>query len=187
MASLTVRQLDDRLKKQLRLRAARNGRSVEDEVRTHPARGSWRQRRARRRRRSRTRRCERRAVCRRRQGNACAADHRRRHRRLQVARSHPPAEGARLCRALHSHKGGRAFRHAAVGRRDRRRARVHRSVRSGERIRRRSHPARARDRSDRGRAGDRRPDGEDGERARRRSRHRRAAGDDSEDRCWRRR
>jgi len=34
MASLTVRQLDDRLKKQLRLRAARHGRSVEDEVRT---------------------------------------------------------------------------------------------------------------------------------------------------------
>src|SRR6185503_13927906 len=34
MASLTVRQLDDRLKQQLRLRAARNGRSVEDEVRT---------------------------------------------------------------------------------------------------------------------------------------------------------
>src|SRR5262249_57293403 len=34
MASLTVRQLDERLKKQLRLRAARSGRSVEDEVRT---------------------------------------------------------------------------------------------------------------------------------------------------------
>ncbi len=34
MASLTIRQLDDRLKKQLRLRAARSGRSVEDEVRT---------------------------------------------------------------------------------------------------------------------------------------------------------
>jgi phosphopantothenoylcysteine decarboxylase/phosphopantothenate--cysteine ligase len=34
MASLTVRQLDDRLKKLLRLRAAKNGRSVEDEVRT---------------------------------------------------------------------------------------------------------------------------------------------------------
>src|SRR5215470_4934617 len=33
MASLTVRQLDESLKKQLRLRAARNGRSVEDEVR----------------------------------------------------------------------------------------------------------------------------------------------------------
>jgi phosphopantothenoylcysteine decarboxylase / phosphopantothenate---cysteine ligase len=33
MPSLTVRQLDDQLKKQLRLRAARNGRSVEDEVR----------------------------------------------------------------------------------------------------------------------------------------------------------
>jgi phosphopantothenoylcysteine decarboxylase / phosphopantothenate---cysteine ligase len=34
MPSLTVRQLDDKLKKRLRLRAARNGRSVEDEVRT---------------------------------------------------------------------------------------------------------------------------------------------------------
>jgi phosphopantothenoylcysteine decarboxylase/phosphopantothenate--cysteine ligase len=33
MASLTVRQLDEKLKKQLRLRAARHGRSVEDEVR----------------------------------------------------------------------------------------------------------------------------------------------------------
>jgi phosphopantothenoylcysteine decarboxylase/phosphopantothenate--cysteine ligase len=34
MASLTVRQLDEALKQQLRLRAARHGRSVEDEVRT---------------------------------------------------------------------------------------------------------------------------------------------------------
>ncbi len=34
MASLTIRQLDEKLKKQLRLRAARSGRSVEDEVRT---------------------------------------------------------------------------------------------------------------------------------------------------------
>src|ERR1041385_6765871 len=34
MASLTVRQLDDKLKKLLRLRAAKNGRSVEDEGRT---------------------------------------------------------------------------------------------------------------------------------------------------------
>ena len=33
MASLTVRQLDEKLKRQLRLRAAKNGRSVEDEVR----------------------------------------------------------------------------------------------------------------------------------------------------------
>jgi phosphopantothenoylcysteine decarboxylase / phosphopantothenate---cysteine ligase len=33
MASLTVRQLDDSLKKRLRLRAAKHGRSVEDEVR----------------------------------------------------------------------------------------------------------------------------------------------------------
>jgi phosphopantothenoylcysteine decarboxylase/phosphopantothenate--cysteine ligase len=34
MASLTVRQLDEKLKKLLRLRAAKSGRSVEDEVRT---------------------------------------------------------------------------------------------------------------------------------------------------------
>src|SRR6185312_13057005 len=34
MASLTVRQLDEKLKRSLRLRAARRGRSMEDEVRT---------------------------------------------------------------------------------------------------------------------------------------------------------
>jgi phosphopantothenoylcysteine decarboxylase/phosphopantothenate--cysteine ligase len=34
MASLTIRQIDERLKKLLRLRAAKSGRSVEDEVRT---------------------------------------------------------------------------------------------------------------------------------------------------------
>ncbi|MBU6457470.1 MAG: bifunctional phosphopantothenoylcysteine decarboxylase/phosphopantothenate synthase, partial [Bradyrhizobium sp.] len=34
MASLTVRRLDDAIRDELRLRAARNGRSVEDEVRT---------------------------------------------------------------------------------------------------------------------------------------------------------
>ena len=34
MASITIRQLDDKLKQRLRLRAARNGRSMEDEVRT---------------------------------------------------------------------------------------------------------------------------------------------------------
>jgi phosphopantothenoylcysteine decarboxylase/phosphopantothenate--cysteine ligase len=33
LASLTVRQLDDTLKRLLRLRAARHGRSMEDEVR----------------------------------------------------------------------------------------------------------------------------------------------------------
>ena len=33
MPSLTVRQLDEHVKKRLRLRAARHGRSVEDEVR----------------------------------------------------------------------------------------------------------------------------------------------------------
>ena len=41
MASLTIRQLDEELKKRLRLRAARNGRSMEDEVAHHPrCRGS---------------------------------------------------------------------------------------------------------------------------------------------------
>jgi len=34
MASITIRQLDDALKRRLRLRAARNGRSMEDEART---------------------------------------------------------------------------------------------------------------------------------------------------------
>jgi plasmid stability protein len=33
IASLTIRKLDDRLKKQLRLRAARHGRSMEEEAR----------------------------------------------------------------------------------------------------------------------------------------------------------
>src|SRR3981189_2187682 len=36
MASITIRQLDDDLKHRLRLRAARNGRSMEDEARTIP-------------------------------------------------------------------------------------------------------------------------------------------------------
>ncbi|HET7255474.1 MAG TPA: flavoprotein, partial [Xanthobacteraceae bacterium] len=34
MASITIRQLDEDLKQRLRLRAARNGRSMEDEART---------------------------------------------------------------------------------------------------------------------------------------------------------
>ena len=34
MPSITIRGLDEKLKKQLRLRAAKNSRSVEDEVRT---------------------------------------------------------------------------------------------------------------------------------------------------------
>ncbi len=33
MASLTIRKLDDAIRDELRLRSARNGRSVEDEVR----------------------------------------------------------------------------------------------------------------------------------------------------------
>ncbi len=175
MASLTVRQLDERLKKLLRLRAARSGRSVEDEVRTHPE-GGGRGDRARRAGDDRPAGAE---IAARRgdraRHQARAADHRRRHRRLQIARSDPPPERARLRRALRAHQGGRAFRHVAVGRRAGWRARVHRSVRSGRRIRRRSYSSGARDRPDRGRAGHRRPDGENGARPRQRSSHRGAA------------
>ena len=52
MASLTVRQLDEKLKKQLRLRAAKNGRSVEDEVRTILRSAARRYGRVRRQRRA---------------------------------------------------------------------------------------------------------------------------------------
>ncbi len=95
MASLTIRKLDDAIRDELRLRAARNGRSVEDEVRVilrdaaqnHmpavprglPARS--------------LRAAGRLGGCR----QAPAArypDHRRRHRRLQITRTDPPAEGA---------------------------------------------------------------------------------------------
>ena len=99
MASLTVRQLDERLKKLLRLRAASSGRSVEDEVRTilrerptdraetlEPSAGLAVDSRARPAHAAPA-------------GQARPADHRRRHRRLQVARPDPPAEGARHRRA----------------------------------------------------------------------------------------
>jgi phosphopantothenoylcysteine decarboxylase/phosphopantothenate--cysteine ligase len=83
MANLTIRKLDDAIRDELRLRAARNGRSVEDEVRvilreaaqgqaarTLPARCS--------RASSRVSRCR----------HALATrhpDHRRWHRRLQIS------------------------------------------------------------------------------------------------------
>ena len=107
MASLTVRQLDEKLKRLLRLRAAKSGRSVEDEVRTilreateetgtaalelieppsPPAKGRATVSRPIVPGGHQTR----------------PADHRRRHRRLQVTRSHSSAEGARHCGALHS-------------------------------------------------------------------------------------
>src|SRR6516162_1599223 len=109
MASLTVRQLDERLKKRLRLRAARNGRSVEDEVRNILRDAA------------------------------------------EVGGVETPAPVAALpagAGALHPDDGSAAFRYAAVGERARRRTRVYRSLRSGERVRRRSHPARARYRCD---------------------------------------
>ena len=116
MASLTIRKLDDAIRDELRLRAARNGRSVEDEVRVilreaaqgqaacalpaaaaaeHPA-----------------------LVCGRRHAPAPRhPDHRRRHRRLQIARTDPPAEGAADRGPLRADQGRAAIRHAAVGQR----------------------------------------------------------------------
>ena len=181
MASLTIRKLDEALKAQLRLRAARHGRSVEDEVRfilrdaasessqpasdLAPAELSQSSRDGGRRRAPRH------------------ADHRRRHRRLQVARSDPPAEGPAHARALRADARRAAVRHAAFGQRAGRRALLHRPVRSAERVRRRPHPPCARLRPDRRGARDRRPDGEDGERPCRRSRHRHPARDRSADRA----
>ena len=66
--------------------------------------------------------------------------------------------------------GGAAVRHAARGSALCRRARPHRPVRPRGRGRDRPYPAVARRRPGRRRAGDRRPDGQDGGRARRRSR-----------------
>ena len=186
MASLTVRQLDDKVKKLLRLRAARHGRSMEDEIRTilrpgrAAARGATRSRRQPAGRRGIDRRGRPRAAGRARAARAAtarprAAHHRRRHRGLQIARPDPPAAGPRRDGALHPHRGGAGVRHAARRRRARGRPGVHRPVRSEIRIRRRPYPARARHRSRRGGARHRRPDGEDGGRPCRRSRDRGAA------------
>ena len=107
MASLTVRQLEERLKTAAAPARRPHGRSMEDEVRTilreaaeetgHEALDlinppAPKQAGARPRAGG---------------GEARAADHRRRHRRLQVARSHPAAEGARRRRALRAHASGR--------------------------------------------------------------------------------
>ena len=177
MASLTVRQLDEALKKQLRLRAARNGRSVEDEVRTI-LRGAAAEARP----------------------PAAASE---RAAGTTRARRAAPAAGSK--RVLLIIGGGiAAYKSLDLIRRLKERGIAVRCILTkaaehfvtplsagaivgervftdlfdpGERIRRRPHSAGARDRSDRGGAGDRRPDGENGRRARQRSRHRRAAGD----------
>ena len=183
MASITIRQLDDDLKKRLRLRAARNGRSMEEEARIilgHAAAG----RDGGATKRSAPRQHRGRAACSRSpmpeprsRQQARAPDHRRRHRRLQIARSDPAAEGARARRALHPHRSGAGIHHAALRRRALGRAGVHGLVRRHDRARRRPHPAGARGRSRGGGAGDRRPYGQDGGRARLRSRGGGVAGD----------
>ena len=126
MASLTIRKLDDAIRDELRLRAARNGRSVEDEVRvilreavTGPPRFATARLPGR---------CPRPAA-----GAASAArraaacprhpDHRRRHRRLQGARPDPAAEGAAHSRPLRADPRRAAIRHAACRQRAVERAR----------------------------------------------------------------
>ncbi len=189
MASLTIRKLDDTIRDELRLRAARNGRSVEDEVRvilrevrsaSHPGARSrpaspgagyggaaW----------SRTRP----------RPPPRHPDHRRRHRRLQGAGPDSPAEGTAHSRPLRADARRAAIRHPARRQRAVERARLHRPVRSRKRVRCRPYPPGARLRPDRGGAGDRGPDGEDGARPCRRSRQRHPARGQAVRFCWRRR
>ncbi|MGY3505559.1 plasmid stability protein [Bradyrhizobium sp. USDA 4471] len=119
MASLTIRKLDDAVKTYLRLRSARNHRSVEEEVRVIlreliegreqaltpfavPPEASP-------------------APCdptpRRRPRGQHHTDHRRRHCGFQVARPDPQAEGAADRGALRADQGRRAVRDAALGQR----------------------------------------------------------------------
>jgi len=83
MASLTIRKLDDAIRDELRLRAARNGRSVEDEVRVILRDASQAPRGPPRHRlqpscMSRPHRCGRPTAPR--LNSPCHPDHRRRHR-----------------------------------------------------------------------------------------------------------
>ena len=180
MASLTVRQLDERLKKLLRLRAARSGRSVEDEVRTilraaaeetgtevlesssPPCKTSPR--------RAVSAPATKRVLLI--IGGGIAA-----YKSLDLIRRLKERGIAVRCILTKAaeHFVTPLSAGAIVG------ERVFTDLfDAGERIRRRPHPPRARHRSRRRRAGHRRPDGENGRRSRRRSRHRGAAGDGRE-------
>ena len=99
-------------------------------------------------------------------------DHRRRHRRLQGAGFDPAAQGTTYRRPLRADQGRAAIRHPACRQRAVAWARLHRPVRSRQRIRCRSYSSGTRKRPDRGGARDRRPDGEDGAGPCRRSRQR---------------
>ena len=176
MASLTVRQLDERLKKLLRLRAARSGRSVEDEVRTilRAAAEKTATKRLKPSPRPANRRLQPRDARRARlQDETRAADHRRRHRRLQVPRTDPPPGRTRRRRCAHPDQGGRRIS-----------SRRCRPALAGENVFTDLFSSAANEvghigwramRSGRGGAGHRRPDGQDGERSRQRSRLHRAA------------
>ena len=130
MASLTIRKLDEAIKTYLRLRSAQNGRSVEEEVRVilrqtiegvpfdFAAAPSAAPPPARRPlpRSGAARRCG---------SGPRHADHRRRHRRLQVAGPDPAAQGAQHSRPLRADQGRAAIRHAAFGQRARRMSAVY--------------------------------------------------------------
>src|ERR1043165_6245212 len=166
MGSLTVRNLPEAIKKRLRLRAAANGRSMEEEVRLLLAEGAAAEMPA---------------------AEATPAP-------KPTRAAGPAAKGESAARILLIIAGGiAAYKSLDLIRRLRERGYAVRvvmtraaqefvtPVRSGERARRRPHPPRARRRPDRGRAGNRRHHGEDGARARRRSRDRRAARDPQPD------
>ena len=90
MASLTIRKLDEAIKAYLRLRSAGNGRSVEEEVRVILGELIEGARQQLRRSPPPPPVPPRRAPL----ARPASPDHRRRHRRLQIAGTDPAAEGA---------------------------------------------------------------------------------------------
>ena len=188
MASLTVRQLDEKVKKLLRLRAARHGRSMEDEIRTILRPGSAGQA-ARDKPRSAARDAPEAAALAppagERPAQPTTAPRAGRGRVLLIIGGGIAAyKSLDLIRRLQDHgvtvrciltKAAQEFVTPLAAGALAGGAGLHRPVRSEIRIRRRAYPARARHRSRRGRARHRRPDGEDGGRPRRRSRQRGAA------------
>ena len=174
MASLTIRKLDDAIRDELRLRAARNGRSVEDEVRVILREAS--QDRPSAAHRAAALRC---AAPQPRTGPPAPTGQARVTliigggiaaykaldliRRLKERHIHVRCVLTKAAQQFVTPLAASALSHERV---------LHRSVRSRERVRCRPYSPGARLRSDRGGAGHRRPDGEDGAGPCRRSRQR---------------
>src|SRR6266568_5156433 len=131
MGSLTVRNIDEAVKKRLRLRAAANGRSMEEEIRLLLAEGSAD---------APVTRPSPKAA------KTISAEVAARQILLVIAGGIAAYKSLDLIRRLRERgiavRAG--IRYAALGRHDRGREAVHRSVRSGFRIRCRSHPPCAR-------------------------------------------